>query len=62
MLQLLLRALLAFQRRVVRGGVGALPEPLGVAGQRQRQQQQQQWAKGPERSRSGHGCEGSAET
>lgn len=37
MLQLLLRALLAFQHRVVPGGVRALPEPPGVAGQRQQQ-------------------------
>lgn len=32
MFQLLLRALLAFQRRGVPGGVRALPEPRGVAG------------------------------
>lgn len=37
MLQLLLCALLAFQRRVVPGGFRALPEPPGVAGQRQQQ-------------------------
>lgn len=58
-LQLLLRALLAFQRRGVPSGVRALPEPPGVAGQRQQQYQerQQQWHKGPERSHTGHGCE-----
>lgn len=39
LLQLLLRALLAFQSRIVRGDVQALLQPPSAAGQRQQQQQ-----------------------